>query len=122
MRAEQEMADECTITRTDPDAPWVPGPDGYDVPPQPATVYEGRCKVATYEPYEATPDVGGKTVVQQRYSVHVPVSAGPFEVGDVVTITASAQLPATTGRTFRVAGLHEKTWQTAQRLLVDEGP
>lgn len=116
------MVDTCTITRADPDAPWVPDPEtGYDVPPPPATVYEGRCKVATYEPYEATPDVGGKTVVQQRYSIHVPVSAGPFEVGDLVTITGSANLPATTGRTFRIAGLHEKTWQTAQRLLTDEG-
>ena len=119
--AESLMVDTATITRHVDG--WVIDPEtGYEVPAPPLTVYEGKAKVASYQPYETAPDVGGQTVVTQRYYVHVPVTAGPFEVGDLVTITASANAPSTTGRTFRVAGLHEKTWQTAQRLLVDEGP
>ena len=118
--AESMMVDTCTITREG--AGWVKDPvTGRDVPAPPTTVYEGRCKVASYQPYEATPEVGGMTEVLQRYAVHVPVTAGPFEVGDLITITAGANQPTTRDRTFRVAGLHEKTWQTAQRLLVDEG-
>lgn len=119
-QAESLMVDTCTITREGEG--WVVDPDtGREVPAPPTTVYEGKCKVQTYEPHERTPDVGGSTEVIQRYHVHVPVTAGPFEVGDVVTITSGANDPTTSGRTFRVAGLHEKTWQTAQRLLVDEG-
>lgn len=116
------MVDACSITRLDPDAEWTEDPDtGLDVPPEPVDVYEGACKVQTWEPYEQSPEVGGQTYVRQRYFVHVPVSAGPFEVGDVVSITSSRNLPSTLNRKFRIAGLHEKTWQTAQRLVVDEG-
>lgn len=115
--AESLMVDSCTIRRVtstgdvdDDGNPVVTGP----------TVYAGRCKVQTYEPYEQNREVGSSSSVTQRYSIHVPVTAGPFEVGDVVTITASAEFPTTLNRTFRVEGLHEKTWQTAQRLLTDE--
>ena len=84
------------------------------------TVYEGRGKVQTYEPYEADREVTGGTWVVQRYHVHVPVTAGPFENGDLVEILTSPLMPHQVGDVFRVAGLHEKTMQTAQRLLVDE--
>lgn len=120
--AESLMVDTCVITWLDPDAAWTVDPEtGLDVPPAPVTVYEGPCKVQTWEPYEQSPEVGGQTYVRQRYFVHVPVSAGPFEVGAVVEITEATNLPSTLNRRFRVAGLHEKTWQTAQRLIVDEG-
>jgi len=116
------MVDTCTITRPDPDAPWVENPEtGYEEPPPGDEVYAGRCKVTSFQPYESDREAGGATVTTQRYFVHVPVTAGPFEIGDLVTITSGANEPTTIGRKFRVAGLHEKTWQTAQRLLVDEG-
>lgn len=105
--AEKLMVDNCRITRTG--EPTI-GPDGREHISE-TTVYEGKCKVQTYEPYEQTPNTAGHTAVVQRYSVHAPYGAGPFEVGDKVTVT---------GREFRVAGLHEKTYQTAIRLLVDE--
>jgi hypothetical protein len=107
-RAESLMTDPCMIVRpgaaaTDPDTGEVTNPT--------TPVYDGPAKLTTYEPYEQTPDVGSSTPTLQRYSLHVPVTAGPFEVGDVATIL---------GRRFRIAGPHGKTWQTARRLLVDE--
>lgn len=85
-----------------------------------STVYDGRGKVQTYEPYESTiASQTGHTYVTQRYSVHVPVDAGQFDIGDRVTITRGIG-PVEKGIQYRVAGLHEKTFQTAQRLLVDQ--
>lgn len=86
----------------------------------PTTVYEGRAKVQTYEPHEVGRDSAGSTQIVQRYHVHVPVDSGPFEVGDLVHILTSPLMPHAVGDRFRVAGLHEKSLQTAQRLLVDE--
>lgn len=102
------MVDVCSVVR--------PGPSVVDpvtgvVSPSAVPVYSGRCKVNTYQPYEEQRDVAGQTVVSQRYSLHVPVGAGPFAVGDVVSVS---------GRRFRVGGTHAKTFQTAQRLLCDE--
>lgn len=107
-RAESLMVELCTVVR--------PGPNVVDpatgvVSPSSTQVYSGRCKVNTYEPYEEQRDVSGQTVVSQRYSVHVPLSAGPFAVGDVVAVGS---------RRFRVGGTHQKSFQTAQRLLCDE--
>lgn len=75
-----------------------------------STVYEGKCKLQTFEPYEQTPETVAHSATVQRYSLHVPVSAS-IMVGD---------LAAVGHRRFRVAGLHDKTFQTARRLLVDE--
>lgn len=114
--AEALMLDSCTIRRV---VDVLTDADGNDIAVY-ESVYAGRCKVQTYEPYERSPESGGRTVVVQRYSVHVPVGAGPFLPGDVITITASRFATHAVGATYRVAGLHEKTFQTAQRLLVDE--
>lgn len=84
-----------------------------------AAIYDGPGKIQTYEPHETAHQVGGGTVVTQRYAVHVPVSAGPFEIGDLVYVVESPTMPHAVGDVFRVAGLHEETHQTAQRLLVD---
>lgn len=82
------------------------------------TVYEGPCRVRTYQPYETVRESAGASVVEQRYSVHVPVTAGPFRPGDLVTIVGGQSLAV--GSRYRIAGIHEETHQTAQRLLVDE--
>ena len=89
----------------------------------PVTVYEGRCKVQTFQAYESEPEAGGATRVIQRYYLHVPVSAGIFLPGDRAEVTASAN-PILVGNVYVVAGPHEKDWQTAQRLLadLDSGP
>lgn len=115
-QAESMMTDTCRVTRLGA-AEWVTGADGIERPPGPVTVYEGQCKVQTFQPYEQTPEVGGSMEVVQRYNLHLPVSAGPFQVGDLIERTT----PGKPARHWRVGGLHEKTHQTSQRLLVDEG-
>ena len=110
-QAESMMVDACVIERA-PEEPWVTDPEtGRDVPAPWTEVYAGRCKVQSQQPYEITPDVGGATETVQRYMVHVPVGVGPVRIGDRIVAR---------GRTFRVAGEHDKTFQTAQRLIVDE--
>lgn len=110
--AEAMMIDHCVVKRI-PVEPIIDEEDGterFD----PEIVWEGRCKVQTYEPYEQTNEVAGHTTVSQRYSVHLPSSVtGLVEVGDVITVTGWV-------RDFRVAGLLHKSFQTACRLLVDE--
>lgn len=113
--AEDLFLDQCKITREPAeDADWVTGPDGRQTPAQWGPVYEGPCKVQSQQPYEVKSQVGSTTEVTQRYMVHVPVGAGPFEVGDLVVVTSMGD------RELRVAGTHHKTFQTAQRLLADE--
>lgn len=113
--AEHLMVDACLVER-------VMGEEAIDeegrIVVGRVTVYSGRCRVQTYEPYETARESAGATVIQQRYSVHVPVTAGPFRPGDLVTITGGSS--SAVGSLYRIAGIHEKTFQTAQRLLVDE--
>ena len=54
-----------------------------------AVVYEGRCKVQTFQAFEAEPEAGGAQRGGQRYYLHVPVSAGVFLPGERAGITAS---------------------------------
>ncbi len=115
--AERGMLDACTIqaitgSTTDPLT-------GVDTPTY-STLYTGRCKVQTYEPYERNPEVGGATMTIQRYSVHVPVGSFAPAIGQVVTITAATLDPNLVAREFRVVALLHKTAATAYRLSVEE--
>lgn len=105
-QAESLMRDTCSVSR-------VTGAAIVDEREVPATaaVYAGRCKVQELANVETSPDVAGATVTVLRYRLDLPVSAGPFKVGDIATVGA---------RTFRITSMHVKTWQTAQRLPVDE--
>ena len=109
------MLDTCTVESIG--AP-VTDDDGNVTSPR-TTVYEGRCKIATYEPHERNPDVAGATYTLQRYSVHVPVGSFKPAVGHVVTITAAALDPHLAGHEFRVEALLHKTAATAYRLGVE---
>lgn len=113
--AETLMIDTITVTRldsTDHDPLTGLGTT--------VTVYTGKAKVKSFRPYEQSAEAPAATVITQRYDVHVPATAGPFMVGDVVTVTDSPNQPLLVGDVFRVAALHETTFQTAQRLLVDD--
>lgn len=86
-------------------------------------VYEGKCRVKSFRAYEEVRDIGAVgTVINQRYDIHIPVGIGPVQVGDFVTLLACEENPLLTGNVYRVAGPHETTLQTAQRVLADHAP
>lgn len=87
--------------------------DGLDSFTQ-TVVFEGKCRVQTYEPQESKREAAGAPVVEQRYMLHLPVSSiGQVQVGDIATIEGRQ-------RPLRVASMLEKTFQTAMRCGCDE--
>lgn len=123
------MLDACTITRvTGEEGPLDPE-TGLRTPAPTTVVYplpgavaplDGRCKVQTYEPHESARESGDHVFTEQRYHLHLPIGAGPIQVGDTATITAAAADARLVGKSYRIAGLHTKSLATAQRVLVDE--
>ena len=94
-------------------------PDTYVEETSWVTVYGGpdnpgeRCKVQSFRPHETVLNSGGRAVVSQRTEVHVPVTAGPFKIGDVFLVEGHPY-------PLRVGGLDDKSIQTMHRLLVDQ--
>lgn len=84
--------------------------NGRDVPLW-GFVESGMCKLQSAETVTRDPEVAGASVTVQRHQVQVPVADGPFRIDDRFEVM---------GRTFRVTALHGKTWQTAQRIPVEE--
>lgn len=113
------MLDSCTVRRVVPGQTVTDPVTGVDSPVT-ETVWVGRCKVTTYEPYERNPEVGGSTQTVQRYSVHVPVGSFRPEIGLVVRIESARLDPHLASRDFRVVSLLHKTAATAYRLGVEE--
>lgn len=108
-QAESLMVTPCTIARG---CTVAPDPiTGGDVLSQGTIVYQGGCKVQSHEGEPRSVEAGSATRATVRWEIHVPVSSGPYRLGDVVRAT---------GRVFRVEAIHAKTWQTAQRLPVTE--
>lgn len=107
------MVDECIVQRP------TGTPDPLTGVTEKVTVYEGRCKVGGDRPYENQQNAGGSFGSVQRYTVHVPALSGPYDDGDLVTVTASPLQPHLVGRTARMAGRDERSLQTAQRIFVD---
>ena len=115
--AEALMVDTLRVVRVS----RVPVEDGLGGASYPTSVvYEGAGKIQTYEPHEQPLISGGQTIVSQRYHAHLPLLSGPYEVGDVVEVVAASETSHAVGDKYRVAGLNQKSLQTAQRLLVDE--
>lgn len=108
-QAESLMVTPCTIARG---CTVAPDPvTGADLLSQGTIVYQGGCKVQSHEGEPRSVEAGSATVTTARWEIHVPVDTGPYQAGDVVRVTS---------RVFRVDAIHEKTWQTAQRLPVTE--
>lgn len=85
-------------------------------------VYEGPGKIESYEPHETALNTAGKTVVAQRYTWHVDLDQGPFQIGDIVTLVGSVAgmpVPGAIGTSYRIAGLLDKEIKRNQRFLVD---
>jgi len=111
------MLDECTVTR--PGEP-VTDPDTGTVTPGSTPVYSGPCKVQQTISQASNPSAGGHQFTVQDVRWDTPVTAGPFLVGDVVTMVASVLDPQLVGRAFRVIETFHKSGATAQRTRVSE--
>lgn len=114
------MVDECVIRRVTGEPGPIDPATGLRDPAPTTQVYSGKCKIQTYEPHESKPESGEHVWTVQRYYVHIPVGEGPVQVDDRVEVTASTAAAALVGRTYRIAGTHQKSLATAQRLLIDE--
>lgn len=117
LRAEAEslMFDECIAQR-----PTGHATEGYKVVPTLEDVYAGICAIAGDRPHETPVIVGdSSSLAKQRHIIKLPAAAGPFLVGDVVTITKSRFQPHLVGNKYRIAGPDERTAQTCQRMYVD---
>lgn len=106
--AERLMIDQCEIVRI----VHTVDEDGLDTTRE-EIVYQGRCKVQSVTVHESDLVSAGVPLVVYRLRVDVPVCTGPFAVGDLVQVEGRS-------RRLRVVGLLEKTFQTAQRLPVEE--
>jgi hypothetical protein len=116
-KAEALMFDSCVVTR--PGAP-VTDPDTGAVTPSLSRIYEGKCKVQQTIAQSSNPTAGGHLFTVQSTRWDTPVSAGPFAVNDVVTMTGAVLDPQLVGRVYRVVELFHKSGATAQRVRVEE--
>lgn len=115
--AEARMIDTCLIERA---TGTSVDPYGNEVTTY-EPVYEGKCRVMSWNVATTSPDVGQQRIDLLRFYVHVPVSVTGVKVNDRVTMTASRDPELTEpDRTFRVENLAHKTDQTARRLPVEE--
>jgi hypothetical protein len=115
--AEALMFDACTAHR--PGA-VVTDPDTGVVAPSLTLIYAGKCKVQQTIAQSSNPAAGGHSFTVQTTRWDTPVSAGPFDVNDVVTMTASVLDPQMVGSVYRVVELFHKSGATAQRVRVEE--
>jgi hypothetical protein len=116
-QAESLMVDSCTVQRS---SGTVTNPDTGVVYPNLTTIYTGKCKIQKTVSQPANPEAGEHQFTLQDSRWDTPVTAGPFLVGDVVTVTASAMDAQLVGCSFRVVETFHKSAATAQRVRVVE--
>lgn len=116
-QAELLMFDACIVDRP---GPVVTDPDSGVAAPSLSRIYEGKCKVQQTIAQSSNPTAGGHSFTVQSTRWDTPVSAGPFAVNDVVTMTGAVLDPQLVGRVYRVVELFHKSGATAQRVRVEE--
>lgn len=125
-QAEGGMVETCRIDRVTgvtSDDRGNPIPQLADPP-----IYVGIVKIQSYRPYPQEREVVGSTAVSQMYDTHIPAPTrmadllgqgvidtwnGPVRNGDFMTRTTPGRAP----EVYRIETEHDKTWQTAQRLV-----
>ena len=120
------MLDTCIIDR--PGEP-VTDPETGAVSPSHTLVYplpgwesedDGRCKVQQTLAQSSSPEAGGAVFTVQGARLDIPVGVGPVATGDRVRIVTASSNPDLVGNVYRVVEIFEKSWQTAQRIRVEE--
>lgn len=110
------MVDACTIRRPAGSGSDDDGNVTYTY----TDLYAGRCRVQQRRGQAGQADVGEDFQLLLRLEVHLPVSVVGLEVGDEVTVTASAHDADLVGRVFLVRDLAHKSHPTARRVGVTE--
>lgn len=84
------------------------------------TVYTGKCEFKFNHGSFEDIDAASQQMTQQRPILKVPVNGtANVEVGDVVELTAHPLDAGMVGQTFRIGGLHSKTFATSRRFPVE---
>ena len=83
------MLDSCTVQRPSKAPPTIDPATAAATPQTPTTVYDGPCSLASPTTTAATSERADAEVTVARFALKVPISSGPYELGDVVTITAT---------------------------------
>jgi hypothetical protein len=107
------MVDACTITRV---GTRVTDTTTGEVTEPVSTLYTGQCRVQQAQAQATEETVGEDHLLLLRLEVQLPMSVTGLEVGDLITITASAHDPDLPGRVFRIHDLAHKTHATARRV------
>lgn len=115
---ESLMLDTCTVTRPSGPPVFDPVTGGYTIP-DPTPVYDGPCRL---KPWGAGQDAqaGEQQVVLRRYHVALPADTPDVvAVGDVFTLTSSADGWAV-GHSLVVVAVEFATARTARWLTVED--
>jgi hypothetical protein len=117
--AESLMTDTVIVRR--PTGTYTPDPvTGSDVPVY-ADQFTSKCKVQARNLVSREAEAGGRTVTSVRLELHLPLSAGAVQTGDVAEITAVGALSDVQllGRKFRITAPVAKSFATARRYEVE---
>jgi hypothetical protein len=119
-RAHQDlMVDACTITR--PGAPTLNRTTSQLTPGSATTLYTGAIRVRPQRTPSPT-EAGERRQVVARYNAALPfdaLPAGALRIGDVVTVTASAD-PRMVGQAMTVMAVDYGSTATAWRLTLED--
>lgn len=86
-----------------------------------APLFGSVCKIQTREVQARESEVGGRTAVEIRMELHLPVDTAPLAAGDVWDIVAAHPLSlSVVGQRFRVIGPVAGTLKTARRYQIEE--
>jgi hypothetical protein len=110
------MIDACTVHR--PGDPVTNPVTGKVTRPE-EPIYTGPCQFQQTIAQAAESEAGEHEYTTQDVVWKTPVTAGPFQVNDVVRVTASGEDPHMVGGVYRVTDLFNKTYATSQRCRVE---
>lgn len=114
--AERLMIDTCRVERN---GPSVTDPGTGKVTPSRSPVYTGKCKIQAQVTRVTEATSAEHQFGAMRSEIHLPITAGPFQMNDYVTVTGSVLSPQMVGMVFRISGVQPKSFQTAQRFQVE---
>jgi hypothetical protein len=117
VKAQELQEDTCTIQRR---SGSTTDPETGVVTPTYTTVYTGSCRLKLPTAVARPLTVGEAQEYTQHPVLSLPAATTGVEIDDLVTITASALMPALVGRKFHVRGKPSDTQMTAARFGVVE--